>query len=109
MRVSTTNIKTMPKQIMRMSTLSSACKTGLLMASAGAVIAGVSVSPLKSAATSCTSSSDCQQQIDGLNTQNSQAQNSLAVLEAQAGGYQASINALQSQISALQTQISANQ
>jgi peptidoglycan hydrolase CwlO-like protein len=60
-------------------------------------------------AASCSNQTDCQQQINTLNNQNAQAQNSLANLEAQAGSYQAAINALQAQINALQSQITANQ
>ena len=59
-------------------------------------------------AASCSTASDCQQQINSLSTQNDIAQNSLAQLEAQAGSYQATINALQAQINQLQGQINDN-
>ncbi|HVU59837.1 MAG TPA: CHAP domain-containing protein [Candidatus Saccharimonadales bacterium] len=60
-------------------------------------------------AASCTSTADCQQQIDALNSANNQVQNSLNQLEAQAGSYQAAIAALQAQINSLQAQINTNQ
>lgn len=60
-------------------------------------------------AATCSSSTDCQQQIDNLNTQNSQAQSTLSGLQAQAGSFQDAINRLQAQINVLQQQISTNQ
>ena len=60
-------------------------------------------------AASCSSTSDCQQQIDNLSSQANQAQSSLTNLETQAGSYEATMGALQTQIDALQSQINANQ
>jgi peptidoglycan hydrolase CwlO-like protein/surface antigen len=60
-------------------------------------------------AASCSSSTDCQQQIDSLNAQNAQAQSSISSLETKAGSYQAAIAALQTQIATLQSQIASNQ
>jgi peptidoglycan hydrolase CwlO-like protein/surface antigen len=60
-------------------------------------------------AATCTSSTDCQQQIDALNQQNNQAQSVLNGLQSQASSYQDAINRLQAQINVLQQQISTNQ
>ena len=60
-------------------------------------------------AVTCSSISDCQQQISTLNGQNAQTQQTLSALELQAEGYQGAINTLDAQISTLQQQISANQ
>jgi peptidoglycan hydrolase CwlO-like protein/surface antigen len=60
-------------------------------------------------AATCTTTTDCQQQISNLSSQNDQTASSLQTLEAQAGSYQAAIDALQSQINSLQSQIAANQ
>ncbi len=65
--------------------------------------------PLVVRAVTCTSSSDCQQQIDNLNNQNAAAQQSLSGLKSQAASYQDAINRLQAQIDDLQQQISSNQ
>lgn len=50
-----------------------------------------------------------QQQIDALNAQNNQTQNSLNALQAQATSYQDAINILQTQIVGIQSAISGNQ
>ena len=60
-------------------------------------------------AATCSSTSDCQQQINSLNTQNGQAQSSLNSLLGQASSYQDAINRLEDQINGLQQQIVANQ
>lgn len=60
-------------------------------------------------AATCSSSTDCQQQIDNLNAQNAQAQTALSGLQSQAGSYQDAISRLQSQISNLQQQVTDNQ
>ncbi len=60
-------------------------------------------------AATCSNTTDCQQQIDGLNAQNSQAQSTLSTLESQAGSYQAAVSALQSQINMIQGRIADNQ
>lgn len=60
-------------------------------------------------AASCSSVTDCQQQINNLNNANNSVTQQINNLEAQAGSYQASITALQGQISSLQTQIASNQ
>ena len=60
-------------------------------------------------AATCSTTADCQAQINSLNAQTSQSQQSLNTLAAQAGSYQATLNALQTQISGLQAQITANQ
>ncbi|HKU18259.1 MAG TPA: CHAP domain-containing protein [Candidatus Saccharimonadales bacterium] len=60
-------------------------------------------------AATCSTASDCQQQISDLNAQNAQAQSALGGLQAQASSYQDAIARLQSQINVLQGQISTNQ
>jgi len=60
-------------------------------------------------AASCTSTADCQQQINNLNQQNVVAQSALSGLQEQADSYQDAINKLQAQINTLQQQISDNQ
>lgn len=79
-----------------------------LVVAAVMIVAGLSTHGFGVFAASCSSSSDCQAQIDNLNSQNGQAQSQLTTLEAQAGSYQAAIAALQGQINSLQTQINAN-
>jgi len=64
--------------------------------------------PIVRAAT-CSSTSDCQSQINNLNNQNSANQQALGSLQDQASSYQDAINQLQSQISGLESQIAANQ
>jgi peptidoglycan hydrolase CwlO-like protein len=60
-------------------------------------------------AVSCSSRSDCQQQISDLSNQNAASQQTLNNLELQAQGYQGAVDTLQSQISSLEGQIAANQ
>ncbi len=60
-------------------------------------------------AVSCSSVSDCQAQINNLNSQNSQAQQTVGSLQSQAQSYQGAIDALTAQISSVQAQLSANQ
>jgi len=60
-------------------------------------------------AASCTTTSDCAQQISNLNAQNAQAQSTLSGLQAQASSYQDAINRLQAQINGYQQQINTNQ
>lgn len=60
-------------------------------------------------AASCSSVTDCQQQINNLNNANNSVTQQINNLEAQAGSYQASISALQGQINNLQSQISTNE
>ena len=50
-----------------------------------------------------------QQQIDNLNSQNAQSQNSLNALQLQANSYQEAIDQLQQQIAGIQAAIAANQ
>lgn len=64
--------------------------------------------PIVRAAT-CNSTSDCQSQINSLNSQNSANQQALGSLQDQASSYQDAISQLQSQISGLESQIAANQ
>lgn len=80
------------------------------------VVSGVVVSSLLIAsspslahAVTCSTVSDCQQQISNLSNQNTQAQQSLNSLTLQAQGYQGAINTLQAQINSLQAQINTNQ
>jgi peptidoglycan DL-endopeptidase CwlO len=77
---------------------------GVLIASL--LIAG---SPLVVKAVTCTSTSDCQQQIGSLNDQTAKTQQSLSTLELQAETYQNAIGTLQAQVSQLQQQIADNQ
>ncbi len=60
-------------------------------------------------AASCSSVTDCQQQINNLNNANNSVNQQISNLEAQAGSYQASISALQAQVSNLQSQIYSNE
>lgn len=60
-------------------------------------------------AVTCSSISDCQNQISNLNGQNAQTQASINSLQLQSEGYQAAINTLDAQISSLEAQISSNQ
>ena len=59
-------------------------------------------------AATCSSTTDCQNQINQLSAANSQAQSSLNGLQQTAASYQDAINNLQSQINALQAVINAN-
>ena len=77
-----------------------------------AVILLVAVLPTKGFgvfAASCSSTADCQQQINNLSAQSDQAQQSLGALEAQASSYQDAINKLEQQINDLQQQIVSSQ
>ena len=109
-KTSITNKKTMPKQNQKRSKIIARLRStpALLLISAVFVSATFSHG-FGVFAASCTSTADCQQQINDLNNKTAQAQSSLSNLEAQAGSYQAAISALQAQISALQDQITANQ
>lgn len=60
-------------------------------------------------AATCSSSADCQQQIDNLNAQNSQVQQTVNTLQAQASSYQDAINILGEQINQIQQQIVTSQ
>lgn len=60
-------------------------------------------------AANCSSTADCQAQINNTNGSIASSQQQLSVLAGQAQSYQAAVAALQTQISALQAQISANQ
>ena len=83
-------------------------KTGLGVSIGVMVFSAISGSIIVHAV-SCSSSSDCQAQIDSLSYQNGQARQSVSNLQAQASSYQDAINQLQSQINSLQTQIYTNQ
>jgi peptidoglycan hydrolase CwlO-like protein len=78
-----------------------------LMSLAAAMLAGAA--PAVVHAITCTSSSDCSNQITGLSTQNDQSQAQLSQLELQAEGYQGALSSLNAQIYSLESQISANQ
>lgn len=82
-------------------------KKPLLILSALILVSGVGV-PLVRAAT-CSSTSDCQSQINDLNNKNAVNKQALGSLQSQATSYQDAINQLQGQISSLQQQITANQ
>lgn len=60
-------------------------------------------------AITCSNTTDCQQQINLLNYQNTQTQQQLDALALQAQGYKGALNSLQSQIYVLRQQIAANQ
>jgi peptidoglycan DL-endopeptidase CwlO len=60
-------------------------------------------------AASCSSASDCQQQIANNTNQLNNSKQAVGQLAAQAGSYEAVISQLQSQISGLQSQIQSNQ
>lgn len=60
-------------------------------------------------AANCSTVSDCQSQINDLNSKNGSAQSALNQLGAQARTYQDAINQLQAQINDLSAQISANE
>ena len=74
----------------------------LLLFSVGTSTLGVN-------AATCSSTADCQAQINSLNDQNSQAQANVNSLQAQASSYQDAIDRLDAQISQIQQQIVASQ
>jgi surface antigen len=83
-------------------------KRGLMISVLSALVALGGV-PRLAQAVSCSSASACQQQINSLTNQSSNAKQSLSGLQSQASGYQDSVNQLQSQISSMQSQLYANQ
>ena len=60
-------------------------------------------------AVTCSSVTDCQQQISNLNGQNAQSQAAINSLQLQAQSYQGAISTLDAQIGSLQQQIGSNQ
>ncbi len=60
-------------------------------------------------AATCSSSTECQQQINDLRTQNATNQANVDSLLSQASSYQDAIDGLQAQISSLQAEIAANE
>lgn len=77
-----------------------------LLAAGALLLVGV---PKIAHAVSCSTTTDCQSQINSLTNQNSQTEQSLSSLELQAQGYQGAIDSLNSQISNLQQEISSNE
>lgn len=81
----------------------------LILAGLVLVITSSGIGIFRASAVSCSSSADCQRQIDSLNAQNSQAQQSVDALQAQASSYQDAVDRLSSQINIIQQQIVASQ
>ncbi len=73
------------------------------------ILAAVPTRGFGAFAATCSSSSDCQSQINALSSQNDQAQANLSALMAQASSYQDAINKLEAQINDMQQQIVATQ
>jgi len=63
---------------------------------------------IKTMAATCSTVSDCQAQINNLNSQNAQNSSSVSSLQMQAQNYQQALAILQQQITGIQTQINAN-
>ena len=105
------NTKIMPKQVNNINSSFLSARKGQLLVIALVLVALASSAtmPRFVQAVSCTSSSDCQRQIDSLNSQNTQAQQSLSALASQASSYQNAISVLQTEIGSLQVQIANNE
>lgn len=100
LKIAVSNIK-MKKHLKTIISLSRHPKTSAAVVIALCLVIGVT--PIVRA------DSSLQQQINTLNTQNSQAESSLSALQLQASSYQGAINNLQAQINAIQAAISANE
>lgn len=83
-------------------------RRGSLVLAVGLLLVATTSTYLVNAAT-CSSSSDCANQINNLRGQNDTAQGKLNDLVTQAGSYQAAIAALQTQIDSIKAVIVSNQ
>jgi surface antigen/peptidoglycan hydrolase CwlO-like protein len=107
----TKDIKTM-RQIAKnkFTRLFQSRKKFIALVTAGILLISGSITyTLRASAATCSSASDCQQQINSLNNQTSQSQQSVSALQSQAISYQSTISQLQSQIDTINSQIAANQ
>lgn len=82
-------------------------KLSLFILVATLFLSGAGVTVVR--AVSCSSSSDCNNQINNLSNDNAQSQQNLSNLQGVAASYQDQINMLQAQIDALQQQIAQNE
>jgi peptidoglycan hydrolase CwlO-like protein/surface antigen len=101
----------MPKKSNLTSVFARRCKASVLLAVGVLFVVGVVFPGARHhfvQAATCSSSSDCLNQINSLNSSNGSSQAKLSDLAGQAASYQQVIDQLQSRISKLQGQITAN-